>query len=100
MNRACRGFEARYPELGPVKVKAAWAGMIDTMPDIVPVIDRSPDIEGLVIGTGMSGHGFGIGPGVGRCLAALVTGGELGHDLSRFRASRFTDGSAIRLPPL
>ncbi len=100
VNRACRGFEARYPELGPVKVKAAWAGMIDTMPDIVPVIDRSPDIEGLVIGTGMSGHGFGIGPGVGRCLAALVTGGELGHDLSRFRASRFTDGSAIKLPPL
>ncbi|QFT60313.1 4-methylaminobutanoate oxidase (formaldehyde-forming) [Sulfitobacter sp. THAF37] len=100
VDRACRRFAERYPELGAVKAQTAWAGMIDTMPDIVPVMDHSPDIEGVVIGTGMSGHGFGIGPGAGRCLAALVTGGEVGHDLARFRASRFTDGSPIVLPPL
>lgn len=98
--RVRRDFAMRYPDLGPVQVRAAWAGMIDTLPDSVPVLDRSPDIEGLVIGTGMSGHGFGIGPGAGRCLAALVMGDEVGHDLTRFRASRFTDGSRIRLPPL
>jgi len=30
---------------------------------------------------------------------ALVTGAELGHDLTRFRPSRFADGSAMRLGP-
>ena len=97
--RLLRDFAAMFPALPPVTAQAAWAGMIDTMPDVVPVVDHCAALPGLVIGTGMSGHGFGIGPGMGRVLAALVTGDEVGHDLSRFRAARFTDGSAIRLGP-
>ncbi len=73
--------------------------MIDTMPDVVPVVDRVAALPGLTIGTGMSGHGFGIGPGMGKVLAALVTGNDPGHDLSRFRLSRFSDGSKMRLGP-
>jgi len=69
------------------------------MPDIVPVVDHCAQIPGLTIGTGMSGHGFGIGPGMGRVLAALVMGNAPGHDLSRFRADRFSDGSPIRPGP-
>jgi glycine/D-amino acid oxidase-like deaminating enzyme len=99
INRLLRDFTLMFPGLPPVKLKAAWAGMIDTMPDIVPVVDTCAQIPGLTIGTGMSGHGFGIGPGMGRVLAALVTGDTVGHGLSRFRASRFTDGSAMRLGP-
>ncbi|MEO0668628.1 MAG: FAD-binding oxidoreductase [Pseudomonadota bacterium] len=92
-------FGAMFPDLGPPRVKAAWAGMIDTMPDVVPVIDHVPAIPGLTLGTGMSGHGFGIGPGVGRVLSALVTGRDPGHDLGRFRFHRFTDGTPMRLGP-
>ena len=43
----------------------------------------------------MSGHGFGIGPGVGRVLADLVLGRPTGFDLSRFRFERFADGGPI-----
>jgi glycine/D-amino acid oxidase-like deaminating enzyme len=82
-----------------VSLKAAWAGMIDTMPDVVPVIDHVTAIEGLTLGTGFSGHGFGIGPGAGRILAALVRGDDVGHDLTRFRLSRFDDGSKMRIGP-
>ncbi len=96
VRRVLRDFAAMFPGLPPVTLKSAWAGMIDTMPDIVPVVDVCTQIPGLTIGTGMSGHGFGIGPGMGRVLAALVTGDAVGHDLHRFRAARFTDGSAIR----
>ena len=39
--------------------------MIDAMPHIVPIVDRVPNIDGLILATGMSGHGFGIGPGFG-----------------------------------
>lgn len=90
-----RGFAALFPELGEVPIAAAWAGMIDAMPDVVPVVDHAPDLPGLMICTGMSGHGFGIGPAFGRIMADMATGGDAGHEMRRFRFSRFTDGSAL-----
>ncbi len=54
-------FAAAFPGLGRPRLKVAWAGMIDTLPDVVPIVDHAP-IPGLTIATGMSGHGFGIGP--------------------------------------
>ena len=92
-------FAAALPALGRAVIADAWAGMIDTMPDVVPIIDRAPSIPGLVIATGTCGHGFGIGPGFGRVIADLVAGQPTGHDLTRFRFSRFSGGSKIDLAP-
>ncbi|NEX45364.1 NAD(P)/FAD-dependent oxidoreductase [Pseudotabrizicola algicola] len=102
-NRASLGhvqdrFAAAFPALGRPRLRLAWAGMIDTMPDVVPIVDHAP-IPGLTIATGMSGHGFGIGPGMGKVLANLVRGRATGHDIRRFRLSRFRDGSAPELGP-
>ena len=94
-----REFQRLFPNIGPVHLTAAWAGMIDAMPDVVPIVDRAQAIPGLFIATGMSGHGFGIGPGIGRVVADLIEGNAVGHDLTRFRLSRFFDGSPIRLGP-
>ena len=94
LSRVQDAFARAFPVLGRPRLRAAWGGMIDTMPDILPVIDRAA-IPGLTIATGLSGHGFGIGPGVGRVVADLVTGNDPGHDLSRFRLSRFSDGTKI-----
>lgn len=95
LSRVVRRFGDLFPSLGPVRIAKSWAGMIDTMPDIVPVVDEVATVPGLIVGTGMSGHGFGIGPGMGRVLAALAMGRDPGHNLRRFRLSRFTDGSPI-----
>ena len=92
-------FAAAFPALGRPQIKLAWAGMIDTMPDVVPIIDHVPALPGLIIATGMSGHGFGIGPGIGRVVADMVAGKPTSHDLTRFRFSRFSDGSKITLGP-
>ena len=92
-------FAAAFPALGLPEIATAWAGMIDTMPDVVPVIDRAAALPGLTIATGMSGHGFGIGPGIGRVVADLVEGRSPGHDLTRFRLSRFSDGTRIAPGP-
>ncbi len=85
----------RYPALAGVKLAEAWAGMIDVTPDAVPVLGQSHDFPGLYLATGLSGHGFGIGPGVGRVMADVLTGRDPGHDLTRFRSERFSDGSEI-----
>jgi glycine/D-amino acid oxidase-like deaminating enzyme len=73
--------------------------MIDVTPDVVPVMDEVARYPGLYLATGFSGHGFGIGPGAGRVMADLVMGRSVVHDLSRFRLSRFSDGSAMRPGP-
>ncbi|NUB43163.1 FAD-binding oxidoreductase [Fertoebacter nigrum] len=99
IGRTQDAFARAFPALGRPKLRAAWAGMIDSMPDVVPVVDRVAAIPGLTIATGMSGHGFGIGPGIGRVVADLVAGHAPGHDLHRFRLSRFSDGSKIELGP-
>ena len=85
----------RAPWLHEAGIAEIWAGMIDVTPDAVPYICEAPALEGLFIGTGMSGHGFGIGPGVGRVLADLVLARPTGFDLTRFRFERFVDGSPV-----
>jgi glycine/D-amino acid oxidase-like deaminating enzyme len=96
--KMARDFAQTFPSLGEVTIKASWAGMIDTMPDVVPVVDRAP-LDGLTIATGMCGHGFGIGPAFGRIVANIVRGDNNPHDISRFRFGRFTDGSKLVLGP-
>lgn len=99
LGRVQTAFARAFPALGRPQIATAWAGMIDTMPDVVPVVDHVPGLPGLTVATGMSGHGFGIGPGFGRVVADLVTGQPPGHDLTRFRFSRFADGSALASGP-
>lgn len=76
------------PVIGRLGVDAIWGGLIDLTPDALPMIDQAgPD--GLVIGAGFSGHGFGIGPVTGQVLKALALGEAPGFDLMPFRAGRF-----------
>ncbi|MEZ5912896.1 MAG: FAD-dependent oxidoreductase [Paracoccaceae bacterium] len=91
-------FAAAFPAIGRPALARTWAGMIDTMPDVVPVIDRAGP-AGLIVATGLSGHGFGIGPAIGRVVADIAAERAPGHDLHRFRYSRFSDGSPVVLGP-
>ncbi len=81
-------FAAAFPEIGLPPISRSWAGMIDVTPDSPPVIDHAP-IPGLIVATGMSGHGFGIGPGVAGPLADLAMARAPRRDLSAFRLARF-----------
>jgi len=94
-----RRLASELPALSGISLAETWAGMIDITPDVVPVIDAIDQLPGLYLASGFSGHGFGIGPAAGRVVADLVLGRPVGHDLSRFRFSRFSDGSPIRLGP-
>jgi len=90
-----KNFAKRFPEIGKPEIKLSWAGMIDTMPDIIPIVDRVPSLAGMIVATGMSGHGFGIGPGFGKIISEIAQNKTPGHDMKRFRFGRFSDGSKI-----
>jgi glycine/D-amino acid oxidase-like deaminating enzyme len=100
LERARSAVGAALPAFREMWVAESWGGMIDVMPDAVPVISPVDALPGLVIATGFSGHGFGIGPGAGRLAADVVTGAPTLVDPAPFRLSRFTDGSNPRPHPL
>jgi glycine/D-amino acid oxidase-like deaminating enzyme len=71
--------------------------MIETTPDVIPVIDQAESLPGFYVATGFSGHGFGIGPGAGKAIAGMLTGTDSGIPLKDFRLSRFFDGTKLEL---
>lgn len=85
-------FALAFPGIGKPEIAASWAGMIDVTPDTLPIVDHAP-IPGLVIATGMSGHGFGIAPAMAKVVATIVEGRAPQHNLSALRYDRFFDGS-------
>jgi glycine/D-amino acid oxidase-like deaminating enzyme len=85
-----------FPALADVPIEESWAGVVETTPDVVPVMCESDTIPGFFIASGFSGHGFGIGPGAGKAASEMLTNASGGVDLSEFRLSRFFDGSPIR----
>ncbi|MBT9292969.1 NAD(P)/FAD-dependent oxidoreductase [Prosthecodimorpha staleyi] len=62
------------PALADAPVTAAWAGYIDTTPDGVAAIGSYDRLPGFILASGLSGHGFGVGPGIGHLVADLITG--------------------------
>ncbi|MEY8827176.1 NAD(P)/FAD-dependent oxidoreductase [Sedimentitalea sp. XS_ASV28] len=83
-----------FPQLSGVAPVESWAGMIDVVPDEVPAIGTISGHEGLTVVTGLSGHGFGIGPGVGLLAAQMVTGATPIVDPAAFAPTRFTRRAA------
>ncbi|HVL23236.1 MAG TPA: FAD-binding oxidoreductase [Thermomicrobiales bacterium] len=77
------------PALADVRIQRVWGGLIDRTPDVIPVLERLPDVEGLVVGAGFSGHGFCLGPVTGEILADLATTGTTAHPIVPFARGRF-----------
>jgi glycine/D-amino acid oxidase-like deaminating enzyme len=94
------GIAEAFPAFRDVPVAQSWAGMIDVMPDAIPVISAVDKVPGFFIATGFSGHGFGAGPGAGKLIADMVMGAPPLVDPMPFRLSRFSDGSTPKPYPL
>jgi glycine/D-amino acid oxidase-like deaminating enzyme len=90
-----REFIKVFPHLSGARIAQRWAGYMDVTPDAIPVISGVDKVPGLFIGTGFSGHGFGIGPAAGKLMADLVANDAPLVNPHAFRLSRFSDGTKI-----
>ncbi|WP_173578270.1 FAD-dependent oxidoreductase [Acetobacter fallax] len=88
MRQGLRRLVRNISSFEGVRIAQTWAGMIDVLPDAVPVIDRSRMIEGLYIATGFSGHGFGIAPAAGNLICHIMCGQAPTVDPAPFAAAR------------
>ncbi|WKL24254.1 FAD-binding oxidoreductase (plasmid) [Sinorhizobium meliloti] len=78
------------PQLAELAIEAVWAGVIDALPDVVPVMGHVHERPGLLLATGFSGHGFGLGPMAGKIMAGLAAGHSASADISGLSPSRFS----------
>ena len=85
----------RFPSFGEAGLASSWTGVYDVTPDWNPVLGRLPDVPGLVVGYGFSGHGFKLSPGVGLVLAQEALGLPTEVPLAPYAHERFRSGNLL-----
>ena len=85
----------RFPSFGEAGLASSWTGVYDVTPDWNPVLGRLPDVPGLIVGYGFSGHGFKLSPGVGRVLAQEALGLPTDVSLAPYAHERFRSGHLL-----
>ena len=85
----------RFPAYGAAGLASSWTGVYDVTPDWNPVLGRLPEVDGLVVGYGFSGHGFKLSPTVGRVLAQEALGLKTDVSLTPYSIERFSNGSLL-----
>lgn len=88
LEEARTALAAVFPFFRDLRIAQSWAGAMDVTPDAIPVIGAVPQLPGLYLSTGYSGHGFGIAPGAGQLMAELITGETPLVDPRPFRFER------------
>ena len=77
------------PAFDAVKIKRGWAGLYaENRLDGNAILGEWPELKGLILANGFSGHGLQQAPAVGRYLTELILEKEHILDLSVFSAER------------
>ena len=61
------------PRLKNIRVRRTWRGLYPMTPDGFPIIGWAPQVSNFLLGVGMCGQGFMLGPACGELLTRIVT---------------------------
>jgi len=89
IDQALAELREYLPAIAELTVETSWAGIIDTLPDVIPVVGSVDGLNGLLVATGFSGHGFGLGPMAGKVIAELAAGHPTPVEVSGLSPNRF-----------
>ena len=65
---------AILPAVAQQQLARAWCGLEAACIDDIPLLGPAPDLSGLTLALGFSGHGFALAPAVGRAVADQLLG--------------------------
>jgi FAD-dependent oxidoreductase domain-containing protein 1 len=86
----------RVPAFDTLKLVRGWAGLYDINTwDGNAFLGEWPELKGLYLANGFSGHGLQQGPAVGRYLSELIRGTSPSLDLSIFSPTRILEGKPL-----
>ncbi len=99
MAEASENAMHRVPALEKARIARGWAGLYEISPDHHAILGRVPEVEGLVLANGFSGHGFQHSPAVGKVISELIADGEATTiDISSLSIERFEKGELMVEP--
>ena len=79
-----------------VNPKRAWAGLYEMTPDHHPILGAVPEVPGLFLANGFSGHGVMHAPATGKVLSDLIVKGTTDLiDASLLSFTRFAENRLI-----
>ena len=80
------------PLLKNLRVVRQWAGLYEMTPDRQPIYGRVPELEGLILAAGFSGHGFMFGPATGLVISETIMGETPSLPIHLLDRDRFARG--------
>ena len=80
------------PLLKNLSVVRQWAGLYEMTPDRQPIYGRVPELEGLILAAGFSGHGFMFGPATGLVISETIMGETPSLPIHLLDRDRFARG--------
>ncbi len=89
LKRIEKSLSERLPDFQDAKPVRSVSGTYDVTPDWHPILGWAPNVEGLYLATGFSGHGLKLAPSVGEVVADTVLGKMPSLDVSPLRLERF-----------
>src|SRR4029078_4949453 len=66
----------RAPVLADAQLMRTWSGLYEVTPDQAGIVSAVPEVSGLYVIAGFSGHGFMHGPIAGQLMAELIVHGR------------------------
>lgn len=60
------------PRLKNIRVRRTWRGLYPMTPDGFPIIGKAPQLSNFILGVGLCGQGFMLGPAAGELLTRIV----------------------------
>ena len=92
---------AIWPALLKTNVLRVWAGLEAETDDVVPILGPVDHVEGFIMASGFSGHGFALAPYVGVLIADHIATGETAIPMDALMLDRFDKpGAGPRIEPL
>ncbi len=83
------------PLLSSLNIMRQWAGFYVVSPDHHPILGPT-SVPGFIVGTGFSGHGFMLGPVVGKLLSSYIVHGNMFlPEANNLTIERFKKGKLI-----
>ena len=87
----------RVPVFENTNIARGWGGLYEISPDNNAILGNVPDIEGLILANGFSGHGFQHGPAAGMVIAELILNGRAETiDIEKLSYERFKRGELVK----